>query len=89
MSSTLLLVSGRYFLKVTADLTNTGASKIPFTLKTSGLRIFQAGPPPTRRAEIVGWERILYGEDVRSAQVDRSIRVDNSKLVDRTLTSSL
>jgi len=57
MSSTLLLIAGRCFLKVTADLTNTGASQIPFD-GPCGLRIFASGPATRKKADAVLWERI-------------------------------
>jgi len=59
MSSQLIAVSGRYFFKVMADLTNTGASRIPFDLETSGLRIFSIGAPPTSGSEIALWEHVV------------------------------
>lgn len=53
-----MTVSGRHFLKVRADLTNTGASKIPFDLKRSALSIFLVESSPPSFVDRAEWKEV-------------------------------
>jgi hypothetical protein len=57
-ASSLLLVGQQQFLKVTATLKNTGASRIVFDLEHSALRIFAASPKPREIVDSAAWEQI-------------------------------
>jgi len=58
LSAQWLLAEKQQFLKVTAALKNTGASRIPFDLDYSVLEIYGGGHSGRKIADLTAWEKL-------------------------------
>ena len=58
VSSSLLLVGNRQYIKVAGIIKNTGASRIDFDLANSALRVFAAPERVGEIADSINWEQI-------------------------------
>lgn len=71
LSAQWLLAEKQQFLKVTAALKNTGASRIPFDLDYSVLEIYGGGHSGRKIADLRNWRPSTHREHDIMGQIDK------------------